>query len=193
MYGHAEGDYPYEGNPNLKAETSKNWEVFIENSNQYHKTRLTGFQSRLDDGLFYKFGFPSTTTNKSEAKIKGINLKSDWQVNHILFGIDYTNQRIESKNTGEIFKEDNNQPENKGIIYVGYQHPTFDIRLENQYVGDTTLDSYNLLNLSGNYYLSPNLTINSRLNNLTDKDYETVYGYRQKGINSFISLTYQWF
>ena len=56
-----------------------------------------------------------------------------------------------------------------------------------------TLDSYMTLNLSGNYYLSPNLTINSRLNNLTDKDYETVYGYRQKGINSFISLTYQWF
>ena len=195
LYGHAEGSYPYEGNPNLKAETSKNWEAFIENSNQYHKTRLTGFQSKLNDGLFYQYNFqaPSTTVNKSEAKIKGINLTSDWQVNHILFGIDYTNQRIESKNTGEVFKEDNNQPENKGIIYVGYQHPTFDIRLENQYVGDTKLDSYNLLNLTGNYYLSPNLTINSRLNNLTDKDYETVYGYRQKGINSFVSLTYQWF
>ena len=32
--------------------------------------------------LFYEYNFkaPSTTVNKSEAKIKGINLTSDWQV-----------------------------------------------------------------------------------------------------------------
>ena len=63
LYGHAEGSDPYEGNPNLKAETSKNWEAFIENSNQYHKTRLTGFQSKLNDGLFYQYNFQSILYN----------------------------------------------------------------------------------------------------------------------------------
>ncbi|MFO1383125.1 MAG: TonB-dependent receptor [Moraxella osloensis] len=56
-----------------------------------------------------------------------------------------------------------------------------------------TLDDYALLNISANYYLSPNLTINTRINNLTDTSYQTVYGYNAKGINSFVSLTYQWF
>ena len=41
--------------------------------------------------------------------------------------------------------------------------------------------------------MTPNLTINTRLNNLTGKEYETVYGYNQKGINAFVSATYKWF
>ena len=211
LYGHSEGYswkdvyYPgYVGNENLKAETSKNWEAFIEHSNAYQTTRLTGFQSKIEDGIIplTLASGDKTRTNRAETKVKGVTLVSDWTVNNTLFGLSYTNQSVEGRNaTQGEYTTDNTIPKNTGLLYLGYKQPKFDIRSELEYVDDRhdgyytdkVLDSYTLLNLTGNYYLSPNLTINSRLNNLTDKDYETVYGYRQKGINSFVSLTYQWF
>ena len=193
--------YPDYSNSNLKSETSKNSEIFVEHSNNLQKTRVTTYQSDIKNKIQADENY--IPQNIAEAKVKGVNLQSDWHINNLLFGFNYDYTNAEDKATGLQLTY---QPKNKGLVYVGYQKPTFDIRLESQYVGDRdfmnsnnfpptreTLDSYMTLNLSGNYYLSPNLTINSRLNNLTDKDYETVYGYRQKGINSFVSLTYQWF
>ena len=91
-------------------------------------------------------------------------------------------------------------------MYVGYQQPKYDLRAEVSYTDESispdyrtypetrqTLDDYTLLNISANYYLSPNLTINTRINNLTDTSYQTVYGYNATGTNAFASLTYQWF
>ena len=143
-----------------------------------------------------------TRTNRAETKVKGVTLVSDWTVNNTLFGLSYTNQSVEGRNaTQGEYTTDNTIPKNTGLLYLGYKQPKFDIRSELEYVDarhdgyytDKVLNSYTLLNLTGNYYINPYLTISSRLNNLTDKDYETVYGYRQKGINSFVSLTYQWF
>lgn len=193
--------YPGYSNSNLKSETSKNSEIFVEHSNNLQKTRVTTYQSDIKNKIQADENY--IPQNIVQAKVKGVNLQSDWHINNLLFGFNYDYTNAEDKATGLQLTY---QPKNKGLVYVGYQKPTFDIRLESQYVGGRdfmnsnnfpptreTLDSYMTLNLSGNYYLSPNLTINSRLNNLTDKDYETVYGYRQKGINSFVSLTYQWF
>nr|WP_315265110.1 TonB-dependent receptor [Moraxella osloensis] len=193
--------YPDYSNSNLKSETSKNSEIFVEHSNNLQKTRVTTYQSDIKNKIQADENY--IPQNIAQAKIKGVNLQSDWHINNLLFGFNYDYTNAEDKATELQLTY---QPKNKGLVYVGYQKPTFDIRLESQYVGDRdfmnsnnfpstreTLDSYMTLNLSGNYYLSSNLTINSRLNNLTDKDYETVYGYRQKGINSFVSLTYQWF
>lgn len=201
LYGYSDDWGGYRGNPNLKAETSKNWEVFAENSNQYHKTRLTGYQSKLTDGLFDQRATPSTTINQDEVKIQGINLTSDWKVNNLLFGLNYDYQKTENTKGANKDKELTHRPNHKGVVYVGYQQLNYDIRAEVQYLGErfTTADNtremggYSLLNISGNYYLSPNWTINTRINNLTGKEYETIYGYNQKGVNAFVSATYKWF
>ena len=188
--------YPGYSNSNLKSETSKNSEIFVEHSNNLQKTRVTTYQSDIKNKIQADENY--IPQNIAQAKIKGVNLQSDWHINNLLFGFNYDYTNAEDKATGLQLTY---QPKNKGIVYLGYQQPKYDIRTELQHVGERyrdannsqTLDSYTLLNLTGNYYLSPNLTISSRLNNITDKDYETVYGYRQKGINSFVSLTYQWF
>lgn len=189
-------------NPNLKPETSKNGEIFVENHNQNQRTRLTVYQSKLTDKLAWVTTDPKTYAgqmqNIDKVDIKGASLTSDWTVNNLLFGASYDYVDTEDKKTG---KELTYQPKNKGMVYVGYQQPQFDIRAEVQHVGErfrdvsntNSLDSYTLLNISGNYHVNPNLTISSRLNNLTDEDYETIYGYNQKGINAFVSATYQWF
>ena len=210
VYGKSAGStwngvfYPgYEGNTNLKAETSKNWEAFIENSNAYQTTRLTGFRSEIKDGIVPAVAASGNNTrvNRAETEVNGLNLTSDWQIKHTLFGLNYSHQKVEGRHSNDVAWSDVNLvPENTGLVYIGYQHPRFDVRTELQYVDERRdgysnkrLPSYTLMNLSGNYYINNQLSINTRLNNLTDKQYEVYDGYNTKGINSFVSLTYQWF
>lgn len=188
--------YPNFGsNPNLKAETSKNQEVFVEYHNRLQKTRLSAYQSDVKNKIINDNTF--TPQNIDKADIQGVSLSSDWAVNNVLFGLNYDYLKTEDNANKELAY----QPKNKGLIYLGYQQLKFDIRAEVQHIGErftnatntTKLDDYTLLNLSGNYYVNPNLTISSRLNNLTGKEYETIYGYNQKGVNAFVSATYKWF
>ena len=139
--------------------------------------------------------------NLDSATIKGLNLSSDWQRNPLLFGLNYDYQDSENGGKKNKGKQLTYRATHKGLAYIGYQLPKFDIRAEMEYSGKRfsnasntkSLGDYTLLNLSGNYHISPNLSLNTRLNNLTDTDYQTAEGYRQKGINAFVSATYQWF
>ncbi|ELA08615.1 TonB-dependent receptor [Moraxella macacae 0408225] len=189
LYGYSDSWGGYRGNPNLKAETSNNREVFIENSNAYQTTRLTGYQSNLIDAIVSDYSkSPATTFNQGKMQIKGVNLTSDWQIDKVLFGINYDYQDTKDQNgKGLPF-----HPHYKGLIYVGYQQPKFDVRLEQQKIGDSDLKGYTLINLSGNYYVNKRLSVNARVNNLTNEDYETYRGYNQKGINAFVTATYKW-
>lgn len=194
----------FNGNPNLKPETSKNSEIFIENQQNVatmkQKTRLTGYHSKLTDGIVITDDY-STMENLDKATIKGVNLTSDWQKNHLLFGLNYDYQDTNNGGKTNQGKQLAYRPNNKGLAYIGYQQAKFDIRAEAEYSdkrfsnasNTKTLGDYTLLNLSGNYYVSPTLSINTRLNNLTDKAYQTSEGYRQKGVNAFVSATYEWY
>lgn len=187
--------FPGYSNPNLKAETSKNKEVFAEYANPLQKTRLTAYQSDVKDRIILDANWIPQNIDKVD--VKGVSFTSDWTVKNVLFGLSYDNVKAEDKAGKELIR----QPKHKGLIYVGYQQPMFDVRAEVQHIGESfdnptnpiKLDNYTLLNLSGHYYVNPNLTISSRLNNITGKDYETVYGYNQKGVNAFVSATYKWF
>ena len=190
----------YYGSGTVRFQTNKNWEAFIENNGKNRTTRLTGYQSDIENKTIWANGKTQVIPN---ASIDGINLSSDWKSNALLFGFDYDYQKAKNETTNQTLYY---HPKNKATVYVGYQQPKYDLRAEVSYTDKSispdyskgqetrqTLDDYALLNISANYYLSPNLTINTRINNLTDTSYQTVYGYNAKGTNAFASLTYQWF
>ena len=193
--------YPgYGGDPDLKPETSDNYEIFAEYNDTLQSTRLTGYHNEVDDLIAYLNG---TATNINAAKTKGISLTSDWVINDYLFGGSYDYQQAKDSNDGKFLAF---RPEHSGLIYTGYRLSNLDIRAEVEYVGKRysssydELDNYTLLNISGNYHINPNLTLSSRLNNITNKDYTTNadYGqyaarYNADGTNFFTSLTYNWF
>ncbi len=205
--------YPgYGGDPDLKPETSDNYEAFIEYNNDLQSTRLTGYYNDVEDLIAFPEG---TAVNVNKAKIKGVSLTSDWIINSYLFGGSYDYQDAKDKsdysgrvdfNQNAIDYNDNDlpyRPEHKGLVYLGYRLPSLDIRAEYQYVGDyyssvananaQLVDSYGLLNISGNYKLTDNLSMTARLNNITNKKYITTPGYNTDGTNFFTSLTYNWF
>ena len=140
--------------------------------------------------------------NYAEAKIEGITLTTDWFIDNYLFGLNYDYQKAKDDsgkdNDGNYLP---NRPKRKGTVYVGYQLSDLNIHAEYQYVNDyysnientSKIDSYNLVNISGNYQLSPNLSMSARLNNVFNEKYVTAPGYNTDGTNFFTSLTYNWF
>ena len=202
--------YPGSGNTNLKPETSDNYEAFVEYDTVLQSTRLTGYHNKVDDLIGYVAkptpGNPwgGSSENVDRAKIEGITLTSDWVVDSYLFGGSYDYQQAKNASGGA---SDGNflaiRPEHKGLVYAGYRLPSLDVRAEYQYVGDyysgvantdsQLVDSYGLLNISGNYKLTDNLSMTARLNNIANKKYITLPGYNTDGINFFTSLTYNWF
>lgn len=190
--------YPGDNNPNLKPERTKNTEVFVEYANDMQTSRLTGYHTDAEDLI-------ASGTNISEAKIKGLSLTSDWNMNAFIFGLgyDYLDAKNKTRTNANFDQQLPYRPKNSGLVYIGYQQPTFDMRLEAKYSDDrlTTenneLDSYTLLNLSGSAYITPNLRASLRVDNITDEDYTLAsqFGneYATEGTSYFTSLTYNWF
>ncbi|MEG9304156.1 TonB-dependent receptor [Psychrobacter celer] len=190
--------WPGFSNPNLKPERTENTEVFVEYVNDVQTSRLTGYYTDAEDLI-------SSAANISEAKIKGLSLTSDWNMNAFIFGLgyDYLDAKDKTANSASYNQQLAYRPKNSGMVYVGYQQPMFDVRLEAKHTDDrltaenNKLDSYTLLNLSGAVYITPNLRANLRVDNITDEDYTLAsqFGneYATEGTSYFGSLTYDWY
>lgn len=203
------GPTSWGGNPNLKPETSDNYEAFIEYDTLLQSTRLTGYNNKVEDLIAsdgintaeYPYG---KNINIDKSNIKGLTLTSDWNIDNYLFGLGYDYQKAKD-DSGKT--NDGNylpiRPEHKGLVYAGYRLPNLDIRAEYEYVDDyysspantddQLVDGYGLLNISGYYQLTSNLSMTARLNNITNKQYITLPGYNTDGTNFFTSLSYSWF
>ena len=191
--------YDWGGDPNLKPEKSDNYEAFVEYTTNNQVARLTGYRNNVEDLIISDEEYQRK--NFAKAKIEGVTLTSDWSIDDYLFGLAYDYQK--AKDDGGLVNHGNylpNRPEHKGTVYLGYQLSNLDIRAEYQYIDDyfsnientSKVKSYNLVNISGNYKLSPNLSMSSRINNLFNQDYITEPGYKTDGINFLTSLTYTW-
>ena len=190
--------WPGFSNPNLKPERTENTEVFVEYANDAQTSRLTGYYTDAEDLI-------SNAANISEAKIKGLSLTSDWNMNAFIFGLgyDYLDAKDKTANSTSYNQQLAYRPKNSGMIYIGYQQPMFDVRLEAKHTDDRVtaennkLDSYTLLNLSGSAYITPKLRANLRIDNITDEEYTLAsqFGneYATEGTSYFGSLTYNWF
>lgn len=195
--------YPNGGNPNLRPESSKNSEAFIEFFNPTQKTRLTAYHSDITDLIA---GWPSQ--NIGQAEILGLSFNSDWQLGNYQAGISYDYQEANNTTptvTGEKTKSNLTvRPEHKGTAYLGYTHDNVSLRAEYQKIGSYYMSSnhggkmpgYDLLNLSGSYTLSPNISLNARLNNVLNKKYATIesFGtrYQEDGTNFHTAITFKY-
>ncbi|MBP2280861.1 vitamin B12 transporter [Psychrobacter sp. PL19] len=198
--------FPGYANLSLKPETTKNTEVFVEYANGNQLSRLTGYHTDAENLI-------TGGTNIGEAKIKGLSLTSDWKLNSFLFGLGYDYLDVKDKTPNG--SNNNNdlvyRPKNTGLIYIGYQQPTFDVRIETKHTSDRfsdgankiKLDDYTLVNLSTNIYVTPNLRANLRVDNITNEEYTLADNYTltnnfssryaAEGTSYFTSLTYNWF
>jgi vitamin B12 transporter len=186
------------GNPDLKPEKSRGWEVGAEQRFADHRALVgvTYFHSKLKDEIFTDFlpGFVSTPRNRTaDSTQRGVEvfgqarLSPSWRLDASYTYLDAKEKgveevrrppRIASVNIGWRTTEDRG-----GIaLTVRYngsmQDNNFTLVVPGTFV---RLPSYTLVNLGADWKVTNTVQIYGRVENLLDQNYEEVFTYRAPG------------
>ncbi|MCK5668785.1 MAG: TonB-dependent receptor, partial [Gammaproteobacteria bacterium] len=196
------------GNPDLKPEKSKSWDVGVEQGLWKGRANIgvTYFHSRLDDEIdgFFFTGTGFTAVNVSGvSKRQGVEITSDAKLTDNLelsaaytwldatqpdatTGTQVTEIR-RPRNTGSInlnyaFLNDRANA-NLNISHTGTQKDT------NFATGATVdLDSYTLIDLATSYSILKNINVYGKVENLLDEDYQDIFGFQTPGISGTVGI-----
>ena len=200
------------GNPDLDPETSKGWEVGLDQALYEGRFNLgaTYFNERLEDeidGFFFDVnsGLPTAINRDGTSKRNGIELIADAAVvSNVTLQLSYTYLDA-SEPTVDGRVSELRRPRHSGAFNGNYKF--FDrranVNLNISYVGERkdvffppfpqpseviSLDAYTLIDLTGSYKVNNALEIYARLENLLDETYEDVYGFSTLGVGGFLGL-----
>ena len=183
------------GNANLKPEEAKNREAALiwELGNQ--SVSATWYLNKVENLIDYSFA-SKTYENISSSRLEGVTLSytgqfSEWSVRAAYDWLDARNEdtgqrlgrRARDKATLAVTRQWGAWKTGAEWVGVG---PRFNTNTETGEMG-----GYGLVNLTARYAINTELAIEGRINNLFDKNYETVSGYNTAGFNAFIGLRYQ--
>lgn len=188
---------PAFGNPDLKPEKSKSWDVGIEqflNEGNYSFS-FTYFSADINDMFGYDNNFK--TVNILKAKTSGVEIISSAKFNNLYLSANYTytnaidNYELSAEYKQELLR----RPKNQFYMYANYFiSKRFDVNISLKYVGKRidkdfssfpakriSLPDYTLFNIAMNYKLFDELTLNGKIENIFDKKYEEVLYYGTLG------------
>ena len=191
----------YAGNPNLKPETSKTFEVGIKSqvsANQRVEASL--YQTDVKNLISYS-GENNQAINSDKVTVKGLELGYSATFNKLDLGIDLSLLKTEDKTTGNRLVR---RPDHKVTLNLGYAitdrtHLGLDAsivgsRSDNDFSAfpskRTTLSEYSLLNLSVKQKLGKHAKVGLRLDNVTNEKYELAHGYNTPRRGAFITFSY---
>jgi vitamin B12 transporter len=202
------GFYPglFVGNPDLKPETSRGWEIGADwvlaegrvtlggaYFDQDLQDEIDGFVIDPESGLY-------TAVNKdSDSERKGFELVLDSEpLPGFSLGASYTYTDASEINAADKSVSEVRRPRHMGSISANYRYAEdrANLNLNVNYTGEQTdvffdpvtylpetvnLDSYTVLDLAGSWQITQSLELVGRITNLTDEDYEEVLGYSRPG------------
>ncbi len=203
------------GNPNLEPEESLHWEVGARTSLLDDKLdlALTYFNADLENEI-NGFVFDAGTGGFTSANIEG---ESDRSGVELELGYSHSEQ-FDLKATYtylDATQEDFNgsditevrRPEHTGSIAINYRWQQAGLNFSASYTGTqeddffppfppyqerVELDAFTLVSLSGYYNVNALFTVTARLENMTDEDYEQVYGFESPGFGGYLGLRLTW-
>lgn len=183
--------FPGFGNPDLKPQKGKAHEIGLR-----YRQGNTRASAVLYHNEVQGFITPSTNVQSNQAVLKGMTLSLDqsWGATAWSVSYDYADPRL--------------KPSDERVLRVArhvlrtrlnHQHGDWlsfaELRLSSdredaQFPGRVTLPGYGLLNLGTTYRLNRNMSIQARLNNVTDTTYSLANGFTSPGRNLFVSLNW---
>ncbi len=189
--------WPGFGNPDLKPEHSRSLEAGLGGKAGAGRWSLNAFETRVTDLI----GFDGVTNPvNASARIRGLEAfaalrLADWDTRLNLTLQDPEN-RSNTANYGKVLNRRAEQSlrldldRDLGAYRMGVTLRAEGRRYDNL-ANTTRLSGYGLLDLRAEYRLTRDLRLQTRVENLFDKDYETVYLYNQPGRSLFVTLRYQ--
>jgi len=196
------------GNPNLNPETSTGWDIGVEQ--KFLDGRVTAdatwFNNRIEDFISSSFdpvaGASQPVNLDGRSKVHGLELSLSAKLMEQLdFNASYTYTNSEDPTGAELVR----RPKHIAAASINYRFlaDRANLNLEVQYNGSqedlvfiapffeqarANLDAYTLVNVAASYRLMKGVELTGRVENLLDKDYEELFGYRSPGIAGYIGI-----
>ena len=199
-----------QGNPGLKPEKNRSLDLGIEAQLPGGRgvIDVTLFKERLEDEITYTPGAApdgraSFVNQSGESPRQGVEVTAKLKATDDLdLALNYT--YLDAKNPDgsvEIRRPRHEVGLSATMAFLdGRGQATLDLRhvsgnFDTQFWGayqTVALPSYNVVNLSAGYDLTPNLRLTGRVVNLFDQDYADVWGYAAQGRTAYAGLTATW-
>lgn len=190
--------YPFSGNPQLRPESAKGNELGLDWTLGMQQIKLTRFDNKVKNMIAWAPVDPADPGgmwqpfNVDSARQKGWSLgysinAQTWSVAanyehldaHDGHGVRLTDRLPEHQMTLSADKRMGSWRFGGSALHVGQRT---DVR------GTQHLSSYTTLDAFAEYQLSKDWQVQARVANLLDKQYETAYGYNQRGRAGYLTL-----
>jgi vitamin B12 transporter len=169
--------YTYEGNSNLKPESSKNSEISITYDQGHHRLSATAYENNISNLIV---GSNGTSTdgpaNVGQARIQGLTLSYEGWLDryHVRASADI--QDPKNQDTGKVLTRRSKQ---HGVLWVGGKWGDVEIGSEviasgsryDDAANQFKLAGYTLLNLTTKYKINESWHMDARLNNVFNRHY----------------------
>ena len=193
LYGFFPGNFV--GNPDLKPESSRGFELSLRYRRGPFGASLTGYQQRLRDEIVNNATFTSVLNAPGRSRRSGIEATVDWTLGDQLrlsANYSYLKATQPDATTGKRLTE-TRRAEHSGSIVLDGASGRFSYGASLAFVGrhldnrDTfpfarvTLGSYWLADARVAYAIRPGIELFVRGSNLLDQRYQDVFSYRTEG------------
>ena len=192
----AENLFPF-GNPGLRPETSRGWEIGIDQSifEDEVTVGVTYFRNDIQNLILFDLD-TFTLENVGVARTHGIEVTGTCQLTqNLMVRGSYT---LTNTLDEEFDRPLVRRPRNKGTLALTrrFWSDRASLSLYGIFVGDRTdardgsvlLDPYTVFHLSGDYYLYDDVRLFCRVNNLFDKRYEEITGFAAPPLMGFAGV-----
>jgi len=200
LFGFFPGNFV--GNPDLKAESSRGFEVTLRYRRGTVGASLTGYRQRLHDEIVNNATFTSVLNASGSSRRSGIEATIDWKLSDALrLSANYA--YLSAKQFDAVTDEhatETRRPKHSGAVVADGSSGRFSYGASLAYVGrhldnrDTfpfdrlALGSYWLADARVAYAVRPGIELFARGSNLFDQKYQDVFSYRTEGRGLFAGI-----
>ena len=190
--------FPGASDPTLRPETHVSQDLGLEYKGDQYDMSAFLFRTESRDLIV----FNSTTfvpENIGEALLQGLELMQGYRFDNVEFGADFTYLETSNETEGQPRIELPRRPKLQLSSHISYLMNKNKLRFGALAVGsryDNTANTvevggYTIFNVGLVHQASDALTFGLRLENLTDKEYETVFGYNQPDRSLWFDMAYR--
>lgn len=191
----------YTGNPSLKPEESKSWEIGVEQALNGGRVEpyFTYYKNRISNliKIIYLPSFDSTSINIDSATTEGYETGISFRAtSETTLKAEYTRTRTRDQNGQELLRRPRQMADIQGRTKIA---PQIDCTLSLRYTGrrkdvdrisGATFDTggYTLATIGTSWQLYKNTRLHGRIDNLFNKKYEPVDGFQGTGTGVFAGI-----